>query len=40
MNNDFILAQLRHSYAHFKNGRIVSGIEVLASVIRRLEKEQ
>ena len=34
----FYLAQLRHAYHHLKEGRNVSGREVLASVIRDMER--
>ncbi len=38
--NDFLLAQLRHAYAHLHDGRLIAGKEVLASVIRTIEKEK
>lgn len=31
------LAQIRHAYSHIANGRYTDGMEVLASVISRME---
>jgi hypothetical protein len=36
--NAFNLAQLRHAWQHIDQGRIAAGKEVLASVIRSMER--
>lgn len=38
MSNDYILAQLRHAYHHLNEGRNKAGKEVVASVIRNMER--
>ena len=37
---EFDIGQLRHAYHHLSEGRLVAGKEVLASVIRDLERNQ